>query len=1744
MLRSRVRDRQLRQARSDRGGWFRRRLRPCVEPLENYLLLTTFLVTNNNDSGPGSLRNAINLVNGDPVRSLNRVSDLDDIAFQIPPSAPYSPVIRPIEPEPPVLRRDVLIHEVFTVGVTLDGSICHAGLTLAGDGDEIDGLTFINCDAAVVLAGNNNILIGNIIRNNPGDGVDITGNGAFLNQVFITYNGGIGINDSGDNGVLLADTITNNGGAGVVLAGNGNSITGSTVTSNGGDGVAVSGNGNSVGLPVPVNPIGIDDGGNWISGNGNNGVSFFGGASRNVLEDNLIGTDGSGLAAFPNHWSGVSFDDASNNLVGGMAPGVSNVISGNGNNGITIIGSGSVGEAVQGNRIGTDFSGRYALGNAWSGISISGPYALIGGTVPAASNTISANGGDGVWIGGPSATGISVDGDNIGTDITGEVALGNAWGGVVIAQGASGNTLSGNLISGNSAADGVVMTDAGTSKNFVVGNRIGTDATGAERLGNGRNGVVIIYGATDNTVGGTDLASRNFISANGWDGVALDAPSTTGNVVLGNFIGTDNSGMMPLGNTDRGVGIYGGASGNVVGGTAFAAGNTIADNGWEGVAIVGAPNNLVQGNRIGTDDTGLKPLGNHGNGIGIWAASTGNTIGGSAPGAGNLISGNGAVYNGSGVAITGAGTTGNAVQGNWIGTDPTGSVALGNHDAGVAIWGNATGNFIGGSGSSEGNVISANGSVGVSISWSASDNVVQGNMIGTDASGGLPLGNGTGGIDMWGNADANVIGGSSPGAGNVISANGGVGVSIEWSASDNVVQGNKIGTDLSGNAPLGNALEGMLFYEGAARNLVGGETPGDENVIADNGGDGIRITDQGTSGNVVRRNLIGTDATGTLPLGNHQNGVEIQYGASGNVIGDTNPAGVNIISANLGSGVAIDGGGTSGNVVEGDKIGTDISGTQALGNAADGVAISGGATSNFIGLPNPSAKNVISGNFLRGVSIADVGTSKNVVACNFIGTDFNGALALGNLQGGLAIFGGASLNLVGVTDEGGGNIISGNGFAGANGSYSGVSIAGDQSDGNVVQHNIIGLAAGGESPLPNARDGVDVSGGADANVIGGAEHHTENLISGNAGAGVVISDFATNRNVIQGDLIGTDLSGNAAIPNGSDGVQLVNTHSNVVGGGTSPESRNVIAGNLGSGVNIIGSAANTVAGNSIGVGLGGWALGNQGDGMRITASSSFNMIGGTDPTAANLIAYNGGNGVTVGADTTDESIGNSILENSIVSNGKLGIDLGNDGPTPNTPGGPHSGANLLQNHPVIASAVSSASSTLVTGSLNSTPGMTFQLEFFANPTANASGYGEGKTYLGTTSVTTDASGNASIVFTAPTSVTPGYFISSTATDSADNTSEFSLDRVVTANLPPTLAAIPDQTMAPYPAALSVTLNGGDADGDPLAYSATARTLPSWLKSTFGLYQDPGGYFTSYRGQGEKYLRGTASASGYNDSGGYWYYILPNGDLYEFTPPYSNPVLTGTLVAHLGTAIYDDPSLLWNASNVAVSATLTVSTNTLAVAPNAGYTGTFVVIATVSDGQATASRSFKVAVAAANQSPTLAPIPDQTITSSMAVVILLGSDPNGLSLTYSATTETLPYWLKSTFGLYQDPGGYFTSYRGQGEKYLRGTSSASGYSDPSGYWYYILPNGDLYEFTPSYSNPVLTGALVAHLGMAAYNDPSILWNATNTSVPAALSVSGNVLTITPNAGFTGSFVVIATVSNGGMMASRSFKVTVV
>ncbi len=641
----------------------------------------------------------------------------------------------------------------------------------------------------------------------------------------------------------------------------------------------------------------------------------------------------------------------------------------------------------------------------------------------------------------------------------------------------------------------------------------------------------------------------------------------------------------------------------------------------------------------------------------------------------------------------------------------------------------------------------------------ATGNVVEGNFIGTNVAGTAALGNGVHGVSIVG-APGNIVGGTTSAARNIISANAihGVGM-IDASATGNVVQGNYIGTDVTGTSDLGNGGNGVNLDKAPA-NTVGGTTPEAHNVISGNDVHGVGIFLPGASGNVVQGNFIGTDANGTADLGNTQNGVNIS-GAPDNSVGGTTTGARNVISGNDVHGVGIFLPGASGNVVQGNFIGTDITGSVDVGNAGSGVTLSD-ATTNTVGGDTTTARNVISGNW-DGVVIMGVAATGNRVVGNYIGTDLTGSVVLPNTGVAGVHIDGAPDNEIGGTLVEERNIISGNG--------DGIFVSGGNATGNLIRGNYIGTDAAGTVALGNDGQGVFIS--APGNTIGGTTSGAGNVISGNAEAGIRISDVGATGNVVEGNYIGTDAGGSVKLGNGF-GMSLSQALNTV--GGTIAEARNVISGN-GIGIVIEGSDAanNVIQGNYIGTDAAGSAdLGNDQHGINIHTNASNNTIGGTDIGAGNTVAFNGGDGVSVATGT-----GNQVLSNMIFSNTGLGIDLGGDGITDNDAGDGDTGANNLQNFPVLASGISGGGSITILGDLNSAANTDFSLEFFANSACDPSGNGQGETFLGSTVETTDGSGNASFTATFTATVAVGQFITVTATDPNNNTSEFSQCMTVT-----------------------------------------------------------------------------------------------------------------------------------------------------------------------------------------------------------------------------------------------------------------------------------------------------------------------------------------------------------------------------
>ncbi len=656
-----------------------------------------------------------------------------------------------------------------------------------------------------------------------------------------------------------------------------------------------------------------------------------------------------------------------------------------------------------------------------------------------------------------------------------------------------------------------------------------------------------------------------------------------------------------------------------------------------------------------------------------------------------------------------------------------------------------------------------------------------------------------------------------------IGIGGAAGSGVTLDDSHITVAGNDIGVALDGTTPMGNTGDGLTIAATSNNDVIGQTTTfvsgvssdaisQASNVISSNGGNGITI--DGSTGDVVVANYIGTDVSGTIALGNAGNGIEVESGASGNTIGGTitfnNTSSLvpdtNVISGNRGDGVLFTSG-ASNNFAGSNYIGVNVTGNAPLGNTLDGVAITDGAASDqligtYINLPPFVFANVISGNGGDGIRIND--SNNDTVQANILGiginnmtpignaldgiliegtsanTQFGGVIPLGNVaaangRNGVEIsdsasgtvvfntFGGEAAfepytNLgnggdgVLVTSTGTGNIIRTNVLS--NNRANGLELAGNAT-GVQVTEDIIGMNTSGMTPMPNGGNGIAIDGTAHGNSIGGFQQSIipQNVISGNVGNGIAITGSAYD-NVVFNSFIGVDVTAKTTAPNGGAGVYIGGgAYANTIGG-SAAGYRDVISGNLGNGVELAGgTTGNVITGDLIGTDdTGTVPMPNGGNGIYIQ-DGSRNVVGGSAASSGNVIAFNHGAGVFIASGTGDAILGNSIFQNQ-----GTGIVL-------------EAGANNSQPAPRL-SLVKHRRSAVIFGRLQGAPGSTYQVEFFATSRANASNPAQGQTYLGSITATTNNRGLARFRFLPPPQ--PRFTVfTATATSAASDSSSFS-----------------------------------------------------------------------------------------------------------------------------------------------------------------------------------------------------------------------------------------------------------------------------------------------------------------------------------------------------------------------------------
>ena len=425
--------------------------------------------------------------------------------------------------------------------------------------------------------------------------------------------------------------------------------------------------------------------------------------------------------------------------------------------------------------------------------------------------------------------------------------------GIQLTTGSDGSTISGLRII-NFSQEGIYVNTS--DNNVIIGNQIGNNGTTAQ----GNLDGIEVFNSSGTVIGGTNASDTNIISGNSNAGVAIVGMGSTNNTVIGNAIGTNESGTASIAN-QTGIYISNGASNNTIGGSFGANSNIISGNSQDGLFLTGfgTNDNVIRGNVIGTDANGLMQLGNGRHGIYLFAGTQSTAIGGDINNTYNVISGNGF----AGITINGDGdsdTRYNEIYGNYIGTDITGTATIANGSDGVYAFNEASDNIIGGTATSQRNVISGNTANGVHIADTTTHrHIIQNNYIGVAADGITALGNQQDGISVDGGGDDTIIGGVN--LGNTISGNGFSGISLTGSSTRTIIQGNFIGTDSTGTVQIGNQHEGIYITNFANDTLIGGSLTGQGNTIAYNGSggtytEGIAIWHISSDHNTILGNVI------------------------------------------------------------------------------------------------------------------------------------------------------------------------------------------------------------------------------------------------------------------------------------------------------------------------------------------------------------------------------------------------------------------------------------------------------------------------------------------------------------------------------------------------------------------------------------------------------------------------------------------------------------------------------------------------------------------------------------------------------------------------------------------------------------------------------------------------------------------------------------------------------------------------
>jgi hypothetical protein len=1223
-------------------------------------------VTSNADSGPGSLREAIENANTDPGPDTVRFAAIFDWG--------NNPIV--LQSALPNINDDGTyingdIDDDGLPDVLLDGGgVVSRGLGVNADDIKIRGLAFVNFTSSAISFGGNSKNLW-IVGNHLGVGLD--GNTAGSN------NGDHGISGSWFESVHIGDGTVK--GRNVISGHTKDGISISNIDSTFIFGNIVGlGRTNDTAIPNTWHGISLDNGINYaeigngtatgrniISGNGQLGV-YIDQPTDVTIKGNYFGTNVAGLANRDNGWGSLFFRDGFNVVIGDSTQLGRNVMAGTCdvyNEGLITFHS-MDSTRIFGNFIGVGADGETPL-YVKRGIYVeySNSRVSIGGHRPMERNVIANAEEDGIKL--FRADSVIIQGNYIGVDSTGTIARGNAENGIFIADESSNARVFENIIA-NNGQSGIRVSSAEADSNTFVENYI-YDNTGP--------GIFIDAGSQQNIAAPVllfvDESEILFGQADPNSLVRVYADfGTQARFFVGSVstLGTGewsiplNKGTWPEAYTNLT------ATQDVNNSTsAFAA--AIASSPTDPLLVT----NNTDDNSIGTLRFAINFANSNSGPDSIYFEDTFDWLNNPIALQSDLpaITDDSTKINGD---VDGDGLP------NVIITDPTAG-SLGNgisiRSAHNDIRGLVINSFLGG----EGILVDSD---------DAHDNLIAGNYIGTNSDGSAAQSNQIG-IQIVNGAYANTIGGSGPGAGNIISGNN-YGVIISGSVGldtrDNDVINNIIGLNKAGDATLGNNLYGIYLQRTSGNEIT------QRNVIAGSIA-GIHIigeADKISTGNIITDNYIGTDTSGTASRPNTI-GIFISEHSTGNFIGDGSFNGGNLISGNTSNGIYIERGGDQTSIL-GNIIGLSSNGVDPLPNGSNGIEIQGNARDILdltIGNGTPDGRNVIAANNDWNLKIFK--TDNCNIYGNYIGTDTDGntrinnegaiqfrnsinSLIQGNVIGGFDRWGGLyladndsliiSANRIGIGADGASDISAVDGILVASepeginlirgekthigtgeisnanyigNFYKGIVVGADAGVTNIAG-NVIGLEADGETAASNNFGLVIHSDG---------NHINRNVISANESYGVQIF---SNNNIVIRNTVGPVLSGNAPVTgaNQSIGLMLWDAGSNQIGGNNYTDA-NIFADNQ-NGLAISGGNNNTVTYNRFGIGFDGTTpLPNSGNGIRIYRTANGNLL------AHNQIVGSGDNGIWV--DGINDAKNNNFNVNSIFANNSGGIEIINGG---------------------------------------------------------------------------------------------------------------------------------------------------------------------------------------------------------------------------------------------------------------------------------------------------------------------------------------------------------------------------------------------------------------------------------------------------------------------------------------------------